>query len=211
MSVPIPNYLKQISVLQKQSGNTTSFSLKCTCGCNTFFVYQNYLNKEEKALEKPYVDALTEVLCLDNALKAITRDEDGNSHYWRLYEPHKGLDGKREEMVVPARPFFCGIVAIKIKCADCGKEYLLFDSRIHGYDGMTGKESPETMRYEPHFKLKCREAVSLSVKVENDESFEEFRENGEIGFSEEQYSDAFTWIWIYKTDKNGKKTPVNSF
>ena len=207
MSVPIPNYLKDIAVLEKQKETWVHFAVKCTCGCNKFLVFQNYFNREEKLMEKPYNDALMQIYC-SNYARTTTKDEDGKVHYWRLYEPSKGLEGKHEEIIVPERPVFSGIAVIKIKCADCGREYVIFDSRIHGYDGMTGEEDKEAMGYVPHFKLKCKEAVSLSIKIENDESFDEFQENTDLGFTEEQYSDAFGWILVYKVDENGKKVKI---
>ena len=97
---------------------------------------------------------------------------------------------------------------IKVSCTACGKEHLLFDSRIHGYDGMTGEHTQEVLDYKPHFKLKCKNAVSLEMKVENDESHEAFKENTAIGFTKEQYSDAFGWMVIYKTDEKGKKSKI---
>ena len=79
-------------------------------------------------------------------------------------------------------------------------------NRLHGYDGMTGEETKEALEYEPHFKRKCKDTVSLYIKIENDESFEEFQED--LGFTEEQYSDAFSWITVYKVNELGKKTQI---
>ncbi len=207
MSVPIPNYLKHIATLDKQQKTWAHFSIKCTCGCDKFFVYQNCLNKEEKALEKPYNHAMWEIYVSDKPRKR-TVDEDGKVHYWRLFEPLKGLEGAHEELIVPDCPFFLMIKVIKIKCVDCEKEHLVFDNRIHGYDGMTGEHTQETLEYNPHFKLKCKDIVSLQIKIENDESFEEFQKNTDLGFTEDQYSDSFSWIVIYKIDKKGKKTKI---
>ena len=207
MGVPIPHYLKDIAVIDKQKDTWVHFSIKCTCGFDKFAVYENYLNKEEKALEKPCNDALMEIYC-SNIPKATTRDENGKLHYWRLLEPSRGLAGGAEEIIVPERPCFSGIIAIKAKCADCGKEHLLFDSRIHGYDGMMSEETKETMEYEPHFRLKCKDVVSLVFKLENNASFEEFNEDCDLGFTPEQYSNSFSWLMIYKIDEKGKKTKI---
>lgn len=200
--MPIPNYLKHLAVFEKQKDTWTCFSIKCPCGCEKFTIYENYLTKEEKALEKPYYDALAEMYTLDMS-RRTTRDENGLQHTWRLLE-----DGSRKEIIVPARPFFSGITSIKIKCVECGKEHLIFDSRIHGYDGMTSELTQETLTYEPHFKLKCKNAVSLQIKIENDETFEEFLNLTGLDFSEKQYSDSFGWIIIYKVDEKGKKTKI---
>lgn len=201
MSVPIPHYLKDIAVLEKQKGAWVHFSVKCSCESDRFLVYENYLNKEETALEKPYYDKLTEIYC-SNSPRITTKDENGKIHYW------KALEDSKEEIIIPEKPYFSGITVIKAKCADCGKEHLIFDSRIHGYDGITSEETKEAMDYEPHFRSKCKGFVSLSLKIENSESFEEFSEDFDLGFNEEQYSNAFSWIMIYKTDEKGKKTKI---
>ena len=206
MAIPIPKYLRNIAILKKERKSWIHFDVQCSCGCDVFSVYQNYLNKEEKLLEKPYFDALYEAYSAPASMR--TRDADGTLHYWKLYEPGKGLKGKHEEVFIPDRPFFSGIVVIKIRCIDCGKEYVLFDSRIHGYDGMAEKNTQEVLEYEPHFKLKCKDAVKLEIKIENDESFDEFQENTEFGFTEDQYSDAFSWITIYRINSNGNKTKI---
>ncbi|MBQ8742201.1 MAG: hypothetical protein IJZ03_09125 [Clostridia bacterium] len=209
MAIPIPRYIRHIAKLQKQQKTWTHFGICCTCGCEKFLVYQNYMNKEEMLLEKPYYDALHEMF--SGGLSTCTRDEDGTLHHWKLYEqyePGKGFVRRREEVFLPDRPYFSGIVVIKSKCIKCEKEYLLFDSRMHGYDGMTNEKDQATIEYEPHFKLKCKEAVSLEVKVENDESLEKFQDNTDLGFTEEQFSDAFSWIIIYRINNNGKKAKI---
>ncbi len=201
MSVPIPHYLNDIAILEKQKDTWVHFTVKCSCESDRFLVYENHLNKEEKALERPYYDKLTEIYC-SNSRRITIKDENGKIHYW------KALEDSKEEIVIPEKPYFSGITVIKAKCADCGKEHLIFDSRIHGYDGITGEETKEAMEYEPHFRLKCKGIVSLSLKIENSESFEEFSEDYDLGFTEEQYSNAFSWIMIYRTDEKGKKTKI---
>lgn len=206
MSVPIPHYLTDLAVLEKQTDTRTFFSIRCTCGCNQFFVYENHFSKEELAKIKPYCEAMAEVRSGQNVIGS--RDENGNFHYWKLLEPQKGSDGAREEILVPRCPFFAGIAVIKAQCASCGKEHVIFDSRRHGYDGMTGEKTAEEINYKPSFQLKNKTAVSLTLKIENDASFEEFNENCDLGFTPEQYADAFSWLTIYKTSENGKKTKI---
>ena len=52
------------------------------------------------------------------------------------------------------------------------------------------------------------DVIALQVKVENDASLEEFNENTGLDFSEEQYSNAFSWITIYKLNDKGKATII---
>ena len=152
MAIPIPRYLKHIAKPQKQQKTWTRFGICCSCGCEKFLVYQNYMNKEELLLEKPYYDALDEMFSA--GASTCTRDEDGTLHHWKLYEPSKGLKGRHEEVFLPDRPYFSGIVVIKSKCIKCEKEYLLFDSRMHGYDGMTNEKDQPTIRIRTAFQVK---------------------------------------------------------
>lgn len=76
---------------------------------------------------------------------------------------------------------------------------------------MTVERDKEKADYVPHFRIKCREAVSLAVKVENDESLEVFKENTGLDFTEDQYSDSFSWMAVYKFNDNGKKTKIFDF
>ena len=97
------------------------------------------------------------------------------------------------------------IAVVKIKCQHCGAEHLVFDSRYHGYDGITGNHTEEKVLYQPHFRSKGTEAVGIEIKIENDPSIESFQENTGLSFAEEQYSEAFSWIKIYAVKQNGKK------
>jgi hypothetical protein len=208
MSIPIPHYLKSIATLEKQTKQWTHFSLACPCGCKRFQVYESYLTKEQKALERPHFDTLGSIF--DRSIPStLTRDEDGKCHYWRLYEPEKGLEGRHEKIIIPPCPFFSGIWVWKIICDECGQEFILFDNRFHGYDGVFNEgATKETLSYQPTFRRKCKDSVSLSVKVENDDSYEEFCENCGDECTEEQYADAFSWIVVYKIDEKGKKTKI---
>ena len=205
MSVPVPLYLRDLAVVEKQRKTWTLFSLRCPCGCGKFFVYENYLTKEEKELAKPHNDAWARLMREGFTCKM---GDDGVCHHWITKNTEDGKAEKGEEVYIPDAPFFVGITVFRITCAECGKEYLLFDSRKCGYDAMTAECDKEKADYVPNFRLKYRDAVSLSVKVENDESLEAFKENTGLDFTEDQYSDSFSWMAVYKMNDNGKKTKI---
>ena len=208
MSIPIPLYLREISVIEKQRKTWTQFSLNCPCGCGKFFVYDNYLTKEEKEIAKPHNDAWARLM---RERFTCRMGDDGVWHHWIVKKTDDGKTEYGEEVFVPDAPCFVGITVFRITCADCGKEYLLFDSRKCGYDAMTGECDKEKADYVPHFKQKYRESVSLSVKVENDESLEAFNENTGLDFTYDQYSDSFSWMAVYKINDNDKKTKMFGF
>ena len=201
--IPVPAYLKKMAQNIKTRNNWTSFAVCCGCGSHAFIPYVNYLTPEEKRLMKPYYDSLDYLLsgCWGTT---CTYNENGKLHRWKLLTP-AGLDGPKEEVFISEQPFFAMIAVVKIKCQHCGAEHLVFDSRYHGYDGITGNHTEEKVLYQPHFRSKGTEAVGIEIKIENDPSIESFQENTGLSFAEEQYSEAFSWIKIYAVKQNGKK------
>lgn len=143
MSIPIPKYLQDIAKIEKNKKNWVHFSIRCTCGGEKFFIYENK----------------------ENAI-------------------------------------------IKMKCSDCGTERVIFDERYHGYNAVTSESDIAAVECQENFVLMFDDVIALQVKVENDASLEEFNENTGLDFSEEQYSNAFSWITIYKLNDKGKATDI---
>lgn len=207
--MPIPAYLKEIAVPLTEKGKWTTFSLKCACGCEAFFLSQNYLTKEEQKQERPYYDALDYLFgSCGSGFGSMGRwfDEQGRAHSWRLLSSD-GLDGPKEDVIIPARPFFSGITRITVQCAQCGAEHILFDSRLHGYDGMIQTPTPEELAYQPHMKQRRGGPIAIQVKVETTETPESFREVDRTDLSPADWTNAFDWIIVYKI-KDGKKTKI---
>ena len=204
--IPVPAYLRAHAQSVKYTKSWTSFTFACTCGCHSFAPFVNYYTSEEETALKPYYDALHNSLsgCWGST---CTKDDDGTLHHWKLFS-HAGLNGPKEEVFIPEHPFYAGITAIKIKCTLCGEEHLIFDNRYHGYDGMTSTHTEEALNYQPQFRPKCRSAVGIEIKVENDPSLDKFEENAGLRLTETQYSNAFSWIKIYAVNPNGKKRVI---
>ncbi len=113
--------------------------------------------------------------------------------------------------MIPPKPLCACITVIKVKCAECGKEYVVYDSRYYGYSGVFHSDSAER-EYEPHFRQKKRRdgmPAELYISVEHAESYEEL--NRQIPCSGKEYADAFTWIVIYAVDANDKKRKLFEF
>lgn len=204
--VPIPAYIRAISQFIKAKENLTFFSVSCPCGCNRFYIYQNALTPEEKTAMKPWADAALD-LYGGKYGAGSTVDENGIRHKWKLLSP-LGLKGEKIEIVLPEKPYFSGISVIKAVCEKCGEEFVLFDSRSHGYDGKTEKSSDLEISFCPHFKQKVKEPVSIEIKIENEISLEEFIQNTGLQYSEDEYSDAFSWIVIYASGQQEKKKKI---
>ena len=207
-TMPIPDYLQEIAYEESQKDDFTSFRLKCKCCCTHFHVYESYLDKSEKQLCKPYYDAL------DRAVRGgyfsnCTQDENGVIHHW-IYFTHN-INGPKEEVIIPPKPVCACIEVIKVKCSECGNEYVIYDSRSYGYSGVFDDDSAEK-EYEPHFKLKKRRdgmPVEIRIRVEHTESYEELQKT--IPCSYKDYTDAFTWIVIFSIDTNNMKRKLFEF
>ena len=207
--MPIPNYLRNIAYSEQSENKFTSFDLKCKCGSVLFDIYENHLTKEEKELCKPYFKALDHAVSGGYSSFA-TMDDEGKTHYW-INLSHS-VNGPKEEVFIPPAPTCAHIHSIKIKCSECGSEYIIFDNRYHGYDGKFCREiSYEEKNYIPHYKKKRRRddlPVRICIKVEHDLDIDEFEENTDINCSFEEYTEAFTWLVIYTIDSSGKKRKI---
>ena len=199
--MPVPAYLRPYAAEPHAKGCHTSFDLRCTCGHELFFASRRAETKEEKQLLKPYYDDLNLVF---SGPRKVTRDEDGTAHHWHTE------DGEWVEDNYPEKPFFAFIDTLCVTCAACEKRITLFDSRFHGYDAIyCGDLTPEA--YEPAFRQvgnRDGSPMRIALKLEHDESLEEFRENVGAEATFEEYADAFTWIWVYSIDQKGKKKKI---
>ena len=200
----VPSHLADIArnaVSNDRNGaEWCEFGIKCGCGCENFDIYENYLTKEEEALCKPYYDAL------DKLTRSIygsgaTKDEDGTIHHW-VYKTRKGAFGEKEEVIIPPQPAMALVTVMKAKCPQCGNEYILFDSRKHGWYSMCDTVSAEEKDYSPHFRKKNRtEPRRIIIGAEYSSDTAEFYDT----FPNGDYSNSFTWFRIFSVAPNGKK------
>lgn len=209
----IPEYLKSVAREVKLRGGRTTMALFCDCGSDHFWIYENKLTPEEKKQMEPYEAAMHELLTSGYG-SFCTKDEDGTLHHWKLVEPEAlWKPAKAVEVFLPTKPAFAGVVSIQAECACCGKVHTIFDSRIHGYDGMFCNEG-EDLAYQPHYQKRTnRDGLPRKIEIttENDETLAAFRENTDIDCDEATYSNAFGWISIYTIDAKGKKTKILDF
>ena len=201
--MPIPEYLQTYAVNPQTKKNHTAFDLRCTCGHELFRASRRVETKEEKRLLKPYYDYLEFIY---KCPRKYTIDENKIVHYWH------SENGVWVEDNYPEKPFFAFIDTLCVTCAACEKRITLFDSRFHGYDAIyCGDLTPEAEAYEPAFRpIGNRDGspMRIALKLEHDESLEEFRENIGAEATYEAYADAFTWIWVYAIDQKGKKKKI---
>ena len=181
------------------------FSFQCDCGNKQFVIARNRLTRSERELLKPYYDALHNSISRYGSW--CTKDENGTLHHWKMLSEDQN---DVTEVFIPPKPKFASVTVLKAMCSECGKEYVLFDSRKNGYDAMTS-EDMDDLDYLPHFQNYGKKQYILEIKIENDESLEAFIENSGINCSEDFYSDSFSWIIIWGIDENCKRRKLFEF
>jgi hypothetical protein len=194
--IPIPDYLKQYAVGKKQKGSRLSFKLKCTCGCEKFIIWEKEYTDDEKHLIQEYEDKIphTGWHSIYGGL-----DTEGKPY---SYIKYFGIFKKRVDF--PQIPVCMNMNVIKAVCLQCQNDVVLFDSRTHGYDGMTSDHTEERNCI-PHFKQRGNTPYSVEVAIENQPSLEAFNEMMEEQHSFAFYSNSFTSIRICGLGAKGKK------
>lgn len=203
--MPVPNYLKNNSINIEEKGGYTKFNFVCHCRNKSFFLFKNALTKNEKAALQPYFDFLS-LWCCSDLPKEMNEDENGKTHY---YMQRNYPDTEWTEVICPECPIFWGITVVKAKCSCCGKEFVLFDSRYHGYDAKYFNNLiQEEADYVPSMKQirnKTNTPVQLQIKFRYVPTYDMFISYSDNSASPEDYENSFLQMWIYSIGENGKK------
>ena len=205
--IPVPKYLEKISKINKSHNKKGWLYLDvvCPCGCNNFSVYENEIEKTKEELEYEKQRAKFEIRhpfsCEYGTLK------DGKDYVYKSYLFGLFIDK------VEIKNFDCTKI-IKIKCLNCEKEYILFDSRFNGYDSTFEEDKYKDIQYkfkEKSFKKSKNEINNIVISIENDPSIEEFKENSGLeNVTLDEYSNSFGWIEITGQTVDGKKKEIFS-
>jgi len=97
---------------------------------------------------------------------------------------------------------------LKAQCSACQAEYVIYDSSLYGYDGMTFDKESYEVKYDPRLRQKSKKPLKLLITVENDATLEEFKSNTGLDFSMDEYSNSFSWIVVHGIDENQKKKKI---
>ena len=200
----IPAYLGHISREIRVKGDRTTFALVCTCGNDRFHLFHNKFTKEEQEEYDRYIEE-DERVYRGSYASMCTQDKDGKLRHWKIVFPEI-----RIEVFSPEMPSFAAVVSWKSRCSACGAEYLIFDNRFYGYDGVFCGEGTNP-DYEPHYVQRItRDKTPRRVEIttENDGTLEQFRENTGIDCDYDAYSNGFGWISISAIDEKGKRTKL---
>ncbi len=198
MSLPIPYHLRETAEIIKSTKDTLTLLLRCKCGCEKFTLWENTCTAEERAELAAYNEALRP---LGSGQISIYTDAEGRVHW--AQKRHQGA----VDIVLPPEPAFASLKRFCVRCAECGTETVLFDSRFHGYDGaVCGTDVPAD--YEPLMKQKYAKrepARRIRLELECTVPPEEFAEIMGYGAATDNlYSECFTHIQIAAGTADGK-------
>jgi hypothetical protein len=227
MYLIVPEYLRVIATkidILKENG---IFSLKCNCDCESFSLLKNRPHKSDITREDAQKIKLTKKWWRDldenPNIIGVTVNNSGTKQIITLKlreidsngQPHKTtrtiivtagnipLDSselaqlaKRDDTVI-----------LKAKCSACGKEHLLFDSRIHGNDAADFK--PEKLEDYAFRQLKGLPA-QIQIHIKNFWDLEDIESNQNPELTADDYSEMFGYIKIISTDQSGKKKIIYS-
>ena len=194
----LPQHLRDIAADVTMKKQTVRCQIKCLCGCETFSVYKSV--HEETPFEAYEKSLKLPILTLDGRI-----DKNGRRYIvWRTFF---GIPiGKRydDELFLP-NGTICYSDIIKIKCAEFGREYIIFDGDKHGYDALTtviknlthvidDQNDDENQKYKT-----LRKCCGVEVAIQNDITYEEVEEIfkvHDLPLTHEQYVNAFSWFTV---------------
>ena len=198
-----PKYIENILSITKEKRGEIECDVVCECGARHFIGYKNVIARsaEEAAYEAAY-NAFNEKYS-----RIRFGDENGISYLYGM----KGLFGEKILEKFEYKQLDSTEI-VKVKCTECGKEYVLFDSRFHGYDATIpereSKYDSVVYDFAPIVWKNDKDGIAtVTVKIQNDDSLEDFIENA-YETDEETYSNSFGWIMVKATNNKTKAKKV---
>lgn len=196
----LPDYLNEIADEVRETEHEVTFISKCLCGNKNFIIAKNRVENDEN---NPF-------------------DDYWNSRKVPIFSLCSAVDKKNGKEYTYGTTFFGIRVGkfynedipeidrtriLKIKCSECGKQFILFDSRYHGYDAISEKERLQIKSDKEYIFSWGRTSGEVKVKINNDLTLTEFLEEFKTSCVSKDYPNAFTNIIVYHII-NGKKKKV---
>lgn len=192
----LPDYLKGIAFEIKQKNDKISFMVKCSCGSEMFDFYKKLLTENDREKKQK----LNELYQKYNGDHYIDKDGD----FCFCSKSFFGIGKKKVKMTVSQ---FKDILTymrkvIKVKCNNCGKEYVIFDSNQYGYDGTVDfLQNPEIADRSNIVYKKICESSKCRIEIRNTETYEDFLETFDDNIGYEMYTNAYSSIKITALDE----------
>ena len=198
----MPDYLKDLACEVVEKRTRIDFKLQCLCQGKYFNFYKKILTPEDKEKKE-------KLEILHKTYKG-TSYGDGNGGIWYCTKSFLGIGKKKIRITISQLRDLYSYMrdVILVKCVNCGKEYILFDSKQNGYDGVVDSLNfPEenilsNIRYKQVLKDPAECKVMIRNTVPYDEFMEEFKEEGNYTM----YTNAFAEIKIIALREGQQKT-----
>lgn len=197
----IPAYLRPYATNADIGKHAITFRVKCSCGCDRIQLVERALTPAEKAAAEKW--------------KGYVSCQDENDRFYMVKQGFFGT--KRIEVTEEEADLLVPVGIAKAVCSVCGKEILLFDETVHGYDvsdpRIHDEESCENEDDENEIDVfePLGQPGAVGVKLKYDMSFKEFVKDAECTYdddfdednAEAYYELAFTAIEI-QAEENGR-------
>jgi hypothetical protein len=240
--IPIPKYLKNIATKTKEKNENLTMRINCECGNDNFLFLKNIpkkviLTDEQRRLIKasekwwwdeyyPYIESPNRAVFYeypelgyreifiynergieDRKFDKVI-DKERIVRYFKLKYGEFPLDNKEINQINPIDY----TTIIKVRCSKCGKEYMLFDNRIHGCDS-ADFDLNEMLDYEfteKVFNKNIGNSYKVEISIKNYWDFDDVDSNENEGLTEDDYSILFNYISIKAINDENKKIKVFS-
>lgn len=188
-------YLKECTIVKKSSKDIITLQVVCDCGCSNFYLLENILDAEEENRKKAYEKRFHSWRNIENYTDSITRIG---------YLVTRNVFGKISDRIpISEISNIERTHIIKVKCAKCGKEKTIYDSRCNGYNAIVADKRFSSNNKVYRYRLLQKEALEVEIKIRNDLTYDEFCEEVDERYTKE-FSNAFSSIAICGI-KEGKK------
>ena len=203
-----PTHLDNISKITSRNNYAIFLDILCECGGDEFEVIKNDRDKEKEkewdewAYKREMFWKTGRKMMIYSTVPYIDK-KDG-----KMYEYGKSYFGIRVgKYSLEEKPKFTRVVVIKAKCLKCGREYSLFDNRVHGLNSvLINNFADEKLVFS---KYKHFESVTQKFKIEveiiSDYKEEKIAELIKKETNQQTFSNCFTKINIFGTPVDTSK------
>lgn len=194
--VEMPIYLKDCTRIKNMLKDTVSLQIICNCGSSDFYLFKNCLDDEEENAIKKYEKRI-------GSWKNIENYTDPNTKI--RYLVTRSMWGRISDKIpVSEIRDINRVHIIKVKCAKCGKEKVIFDNRYYGYNAIVSNKQIFSFEKEYQYDLIDKNLMEVEITIRNDLTYDEYCEEVEKNLANE-YAHAFSGIEIYGIINGVKK------
>lgn len=193
----LPKYLFQYACDIIEKKQEVVFNIKCNCGHRHFLFGKNQdVNVTNNVFDDYWKSFSVPIFSIGSAID----HKNGKEYYYG--STFFGIRiGKFYKEDLPKLD--CHNI-IKVRCTNCGEEFIVFDNYLYGYDSLDKRNKKIEILQEKDF-LWNKKPFEMQIKILNDLTMEEFKETIEKNIETDEYSNLFSYIGVYKVI-NGRKT-----